>query len=110
MEKIDAHKFRKEVQRALRDQVIRIRKQGKANKDVAEFLGMSPSTAVPYGKSTQGEAKKRLPWKRDSAVTGKRGISPGNRSGISQKLLSAKHRTSFGFLSPCGLGRPSDRS
>ena len=42
MEKIDRRKVKKEVQQALRDQVVRLRKQGKANKDVAEFLGMSP--------------------------------------------------------------------
>lgn len=42
MEKIDARKVKKEVQQALRDQVIRLRKQGKTNKDVAEFLGISP--------------------------------------------------------------------
>lgn len=42
MEKIDGRKLKKEVQQALRDQVVRLRKQGKANKDVAEFLGMNP--------------------------------------------------------------------
>ena len=42
MEKIDVRKVTKEVQQALRDQVVRLRKQGKANKDIAEFLGMSP--------------------------------------------------------------------
>ena len=42
MEKIDGRKLKKEVQQALRDQVVRLRKQGKANKAVAEFLGMNP--------------------------------------------------------------------
>ena len=42
MEKIDGRKLKKEVQQALRDQVVRLRKQGKANKDVAEYLGMNP--------------------------------------------------------------------
>jgi len=41
MEKIDARTLKQEVQQALRDQVIRLRKQGKRNKDVAEFLGIS---------------------------------------------------------------------
>jgi transposase len=41
MEKVDTRKLKQEVQQALRDQVIRLRKQGKMNKDVAEFLGIS---------------------------------------------------------------------
>ena len=41
MEKIDGRKLKQEVQQALRDQVVRLRKQGKMNKDVAEFLGIS---------------------------------------------------------------------
>ncbi len=35
MEKIDARKLKNEVQQAIRNQVIRLRKQGKKNKDVA---------------------------------------------------------------------------
>ena len=41
MEKSDARKLKQEVQQVLRDQVIRLRKQGKMNKDVAEFLCIS---------------------------------------------------------------------
>ena len=41
MEKIDGRRLKQEVQQALRDQVVRLRKQGKMNKDVAEFLGIS---------------------------------------------------------------------
>ncbi|OPX98118.1 MAG: hypothetical protein A4E58_01010 [Syntrophorhabdus sp. PtaB.Bin006] len=58
MEKIDAHKFRKEVQRALRDQVIRLRKQGKTNKDVAKFLGMSPAQQYRMAKVRKGRRKR----------------------------------------------------
>lgn len=42
MEKIDGRKLKKEVQQALRDQVVLLRKQGKTNKDVAEYLTMNP--------------------------------------------------------------------
>jgi len=41
MEKIDARTLKQEAQQALRDQVIRLRKQGKKGKDVAQFLGIS---------------------------------------------------------------------
>jgi transposase len=41
MEKRDARTLGKEVQQANRDQVIRLRKQGKKNKDIAVFLSIS---------------------------------------------------------------------
>jgi len=45
MEKKDTRRQRQEVQQALRDQIIRLREQGKRNKDIAEFLGVSPQHA-----------------------------------------------------------------
>lgn len=45
MEKTDARKLSKEVQQAIRNQVILLRKQGKKNKDIAAFLGISPQHA-----------------------------------------------------------------
>ena len=58
MEKIDARKVKKEVQQALRDQVVRLRKQGKANKDVAEFLGMTPQhSSTIWQKYVRGGKK-----------------------------------------------------
>jgi transposase len=45
MEKIDARTLKKDVQQALRDQIIRLRKQGKKNKEIAEFLSISAQHA-----------------------------------------------------------------
>ncbi len=58
MEKIDARKLKNEVQQAIRNQVIRLRKQGKKNKDVAEFLGISPQhTSTLWQKYRKGGKK-----------------------------------------------------
>jgi transposase len=58
MEKIDARKVKKEVQQALRDQVVRLRNQGKKNKDVAEFLGMTPQhSSTIWQKYARGGKK-----------------------------------------------------
>jgi transposase len=45
MEKRDARTLGKEVQQATRDQVVRLRKQGRKNKDIAVFLGISAQHA-----------------------------------------------------------------
>jgi transposase len=45
MEKIDGRTLKQEVQQALRDQVVRLRRRSKMNKDVAEFLSISPQHA-----------------------------------------------------------------
>jgi len=60
MEKIDARKLKKEVQQALRDQVIRLRKQGKKNKDVAEFLGISPQHGSTLWRKYVNGGKKEI--------------------------------------------------
>jgi transposase len=41
MEKTDARKHSKDVQQELRKQVIRLRKQGRSNRDVAQIVGVS---------------------------------------------------------------------
>ena len=78
MEKFDARKAKKEVQQALRNQVVRLRKQGKANKDVAEFLGMSPSRSSTiwqkYVKGGKTEITLRARGRRHGD---KRSLTPG---------------------------------
>ena len=60
MEKIDGRKFKQEVQQALRNQVIRLRKQGKRNKDVAEFLGISHQHASTLWQKYVRGGKKEI--------------------------------------------------
>ncbi|OPY72980.1 MAG: hypothetical protein A4E62_00688 [Syntrophorhabdus sp. PtaU1.Bin002] len=56
MKKIDARE--KDVQQALCDQVVHLRKQGRKNKDVAEYLGISPQHASAMWQSCVRGGKK----------------------------------------------------
>jgi transposase len=78
MEKIDARKLKKEVQQALRDQVVRLRKRGKANKDVAEFLGMTPQhSSTIWQKYVRGGRKE--------IVLGARGRRHGEKRSLTDE-------------------------
>jgi transposase len=78
MEKFDARKAKKEVQQALRDQVVRLRRQGKANKDVAEFLGMSPSRSSTIWQKYVKGGKKEI-------ALGTRGRRHGDKRSLSEE-------------------------
>jgi hypothetical protein len=60
MEKIDTRRLTKEVRQALRDQVIRLRRLGKKNKGVAEFLGISVQHSSTIWQSYLKEGKKAI--------------------------------------------------
>ena len=45
MKKIDARTYSQEVQEALRRQIVRLRKEGRSNMDVADIVGVSISHA-----------------------------------------------------------------
>ena len=90
MEKIDARKLKQEVQQALRDQVIRLRKQGKKNKDVAEFLGISSQhSSTLWQKYVQGGKKEILLGTRGRRHGDKRTLSEEQERHI-QKLIVDK--------------------
>jgi len=72
MEKIDARKLKKEVQQALRDQVIRLRKKGRMNKDIAEFLGISPQHTSTLWQKYQKGGKKKSSLEEGDVATGER--------------------------------------
>src|SRR5208337_4498037 len=90
MEKIDARRVKKEVQQALRDQVVRLRKQGKANKDIAEFLGMSPSrSSTIWQKYVKGGKKQIILGTRGRRHGEKRSLT-GEQEQHIQKLMVDK--------------------
>ena len=84
MEKIDGRRVKQEVQQALRDQVVRLRRQGKANKDIAEFLGISPPHGSGIWQKYVRGGKKEISWEREDAVMARRGASPRNRNDMSR--------------------------
>ena len=78
MEKIDARKVKKEVQQALRDHVVRLRRQGKANKDVAEFLGMTPQHSSTIWQKYMRGGKKEI-------TLGTRGRRHGEKRSLTEE-------------------------
>lgn len=87
MEKIDARTLKKEVQQALRDQIIRLRKHGKKNKDVAEYLGISVQHAsTVWQKYNEGGRKKILLGTRGRRRGEKRTLSEEQEREV-QKLI-----------------------
>jgi transposase len=78
MEKTDVRKVKKEVQQALRDQVVRLRKKGKTNKDIAEFLGMSaPQSSRIWQKYVRGG--------KDEIALGIRGRRHGEKRSLTEE-------------------------
>jgi transposase len=72
MEKIDARKHSPETQYEIRKQVVRLRKQGFPNKDVAEGVGLSVGRASKIWQSYKKEGSKAI-------KLGKRGRRTGDQ-------------------------------
>ena len=60
MEKIDARKHSPETQHEIRKQIVRLRKQGFLNKDVAEGVGVSVGRASKVWQSYKKEGSKAI--------------------------------------------------
>jgi len=78
MEKVDARKHSQEVQRELRKQVIRMRKQGMGNRVTAEALGVSERHASNTWQNYIKEGKKAMDL-------GKRGRRHGEQRTLSSE-------------------------
>ena len=90
MEKIDARTLKQEVQQALREQVIRLRKQGKKGKDIAQFLGISRQHASTiWQKYTKGGSKAVALGTRGRRHGQKRTLTAGQEREL-QRLLVDK--------------------
>ena len=90
MEKIDGRRLKQEVQQALRDQIVRLRRQGKMNKDVAEFLGISPQHASTiWQKYVKGRKKEILLGTRGRRHGQKRTLTDEQEREV-QKLIADK--------------------
>jgi len=78
MEKIDGRKHSPETQYEIRKQVIRLRKRGIRNKDVAEGLGISVGRASKIWQSYKKEGSKAI-------TLGRRGRREGEKRTLSQE-------------------------
>lgn len=77
MEKIDARTLKQEVQQALREQIIRLRKEGRTNREVAKIVGVSERHSSMTWQRYQREGRQAL-------KVGTR----GRRQGESRKLTA----------------------
>ena len=83
MEKIDARTLTQDAQEAQRRQIIRLRKSGRANKEVAEIVGVSPGHCSRVWKRYQDNGA-------DAVAKGKRGRRHGE-----QRTLTAEQEATI---------------
>jgi hypothetical protein len=81
MEKIDARKHSPETQYEIRKQVVRLRKQGVLNNDVAEGVGVSDGRASKIWQSYKKESRKTIKLADVDAAWERSAPLPPNRSG-----------------------------
>ena len=90
MEKIDARSIGREAQQQLRHQAIRLRKSGRTHADIAEIVGVHPSTVRQWCKTYEHEGAKGVQLKKRGRKPGqKRTLSPEQEREI-QRLITDK--------------------
>jgi transposase len=88
MEKIDARKHSSETQYEIRKQVVRLRKQGFLNKDVAEGVGVSVGRASKIWQSYTKEGSKAIKLGRRGRRTGeKRTLTTEQEKQVKRALI-----------------------
>jgi transposase len=70
MEKIDARKLSTDAQQQLRYQAIRLRKQGRKYKEIAEIIGVQLTTVCQWWKSYERGGKKAIRIQKRGRPTG----------------------------------------
>jgi len=88
MEKIDARKHSPETQYEIRKQVVRLRKQGFLNKDVAEGVGVSVGRASKIWQSYKKEGSKAIKLGRRGRRKGeKRTLTTEHEAQVKRALI-----------------------
>jgi transposase len=70
MEKTDARKLKPEVQQELRKQAIRLRKTGMKQEQIAEIIGVYPTTVSKWCRAYKKEGFKAIRVKKRGRPTG----------------------------------------
>ena len=90
MDKIDARSIGREAQQQLRRQAIRLRKSGRTHADIAEIVGVHPSTVRKWCKAYQREGAKGIELKKRGRKPGqKRTLSPEQEREL-QRMITDK--------------------
>jgi len=75
MEKRDARTLKIAAQQELRNQVVRMRKKGMKNPEVAILVGLSPTTTSGIWSKYKKGGMKALPYKKEEDGKERRSIS-----------------------------------
>lgn len=90
MEKNDARSIGREAQQQLRHQAIRLRKSGRTHADIAEVVGVHPSTVRKWCKIYEHEGAKGVQLKKRGRKVGQnRTLSPEQEREV-QRLITDK--------------------
>jgi len=95
MEKIDARKHSPETQYEIRKLVVRLRKQGFLNKDVAEGVGVSVGHASKIWQSYKKEGSKAIKLGRRGRRTGEKRTLTTEQEGQLKRALIDKTPDQF---------------
>jgi transposase len=88
MKKPDGRKHAKEVLQELRNQIIRLRLQGKRNKEVAEIVGVSvPHASTVWQSYKKGGRKALALGKRGRRIGEQRVLTPAQEKQIQRLLI-----------------------
>jgi len=97
MEKIDARKLSTAEQQLLRNQAIRLRKQGKTYKNISEITGLNPTTISGWWSAYKKEGPQAIKIKkRGRSLGANRTLTPEQEKEI-QRAISDKTPNQFKF-------------
>ncbi|HID69171.1 MAG TPA: IS630 family transposase [Desulfobacterales bacterium] len=88
MEKRDARTLKIAAQQELRNQVVRMREKGMKNLEVAQLVGLSPTTTSGIWSKYKREGKKGILIQKRGRKNGeKKRLSPSNEANIIKRLI-----------------------
>ncbi len=90
MDNEDARKLSQETQEQLRKQAIRLRKQGKTYKEIAQIVGVHDNTIWKWGKKYEAEGAKALKAQKRGRREGTQRSLDSSQEAKIQKLISDK--------------------
>ena len=87
MKKIDARKLTTEQQQLLRNQAMKLRKQGKKYKEISDITGVNPTTICTWWKSYERDGEKDLKIKKRGRELGaNRNLTPDQEREIKRTI------------------------
>ncbi len=90
MKKIDARSISREAQQQLRNQAVRLRKAGRAYKEIAEIVGVHETTVCTWYKTYEREGEKGIKLKARGTKMGERRTLTPERESELLRIITDK--------------------